>query len=138
MSGMMAGLDSSPLPPGWRIRTHLAYPFDLPERRRVPVDYALGWFAIRHIPVVDEQVQADTFLACGLLAETLGDMVDTFVPEYLVERLQDMLEHRIITGYYPHLALAPGQRFASKGGYLVHFAEAKGQKLVADSEWLVP
>ncbi len=138
MSGLMAGLDSSPLPPAWRGKTHLAYPFDLPERRRVPVDYALGWFAIRHIPVVDEQVQADTFLACGLLAETLGDMVDTFVPEYLVERLQDMLEHRIITGYYPHLALAPGQRFASKGGYLVHFAESEGKKLVADSEWLVP
>lgn len=138
MSGLMAGLDSSPLPPGWRSRTHLAYPFDLPERRRVPVDYALGWFAIRHIPVVDEQVQADTFLACGLLGETLGDMVDTFVPEYLVERVQDMLEHRILTGYYPHLALAPGQRFASKGGYLVHFAEPKGQRLIADSDWLVP
>jgi hypothetical protein len=27
-----------------------------------------------------------------------------------------MLEHRLVTGYYPRLALAPNQRFASKGG----------------------
>ncbi len=138
MSGLMGGLDAAPLPPGWRARTHITYPFDLPDRRRVPVDYALAWFAIRHIPVVDEQVQADTFLACGLLAETLSDMADTFVPDYLVERVQDMLAHRIMTGYYPHLSLAPGQRFASKGGYLVRFAEAGDHRLIADSAWLVP
>ncbi|OIR16359.1 hypothetical protein GALL_30810 [mine drainage metagenome] len=138
MSGLMGGLEYSPLPSSWRSRTRLAYPFDLPEKRIVPVDYALGWFAIRHIPVVDEQVQADTFLACGLLAETLSDMADTFVPVYLVERVQDMLAHRIITGYYPHLSLAPGQRFASKGGYVVHFADPKDGRLVADSNWLVP
>ena len=65
-------------------------------------------------------------------------MVDTFVPDYLVERIEAMLEHRIITGYYPRLALAPGQRFASKGGYIVHFSEPTGTKLVADGDWVVP
>jgi hypothetical protein len=49
-----------------------------------------------------------------------------------------MLEHRIITGYYPRLTLAPGQRFASKGGYMVHFAEPTGAKLMADGDWIVP
>ncbi|MFX8231034.1 hypothetical protein ABTL16_19775, partial [Acinetobacter baumannii] len=81
-------------PARWRDVTHLSYPFDLPERRRVRVDYALGWFSIRRIPVVDEQVQADTFLACGLLSETLSHMADTFVRDYLVEIMEDMLERR--------------------------------------------
>lgn len=137
MSGLMGGLENLPLPPDWRNRAQLAYPFDLPEKRRVPVDYALGWFVNRHIPIVDEQVQADTFLACGLLAETLKYMTDTFVPDYLVERIEDMLDHRIITGYYPHLSLGTGQRFASKGGYIVHFANDSA-KVVADSSWIVP
>ncbi len=138
MSGLMGGLESAPLPTAWRSRTSIAYPFDLPASRRVSTDFALGWFAIRHIPMVDEQVQADTFLACGLLAETLGNMADTFVPEYLVERVQDMIEHRLITGYYPRLSLAAGQRFASKGGYLVHFGGRDARELVADSGWVVP
>ncbi len=138
LSGLMGGLDRVPLPSSWLGLSHVTYPFDLPERRRVPVDYALGWFSIRQIPIVDEQVQADTFLACGLLAETLSNMADNFVPEYLVERMQDMIEHRLITGYYPHLALAPGQRFASKGGYLVHFDDRPARHPVADTAWLVP
>lgn len=138
MSGLMGGLERAPLPAGWRGVTRLAYPVDLPERRRVRVDYALGWFAIRHIPVVAEQTQADTFLACGLLAETLSHMVDAFARDYLVERLDDMIEHRIITGYYPRLTLGPGQRFASKGGYIVRFAEPERTRLAADGEWTVP
>lgn len=116
----------------------VAYPFDLPDKRTVPVDYALGWFAYRHIPIVDEQLQADTFLACGLLAETLKYTSDTFVPDYLIERIEDMLDHRIITGYYPHLSLGSGQRFASKGGYIVHFAGPTGSRLIADGGWIIP
>lgn len=138
MSGLMGGLDGTPLPAGWRGVTRLAYPVDLPERRRVRVDYALGWFSIRHIPVVAEQTQADTFLACGLLAETLSHMADTFARDYLVERIDDMIERRIITGYYPRLTLGPGQRFASKGGYIVRFAEPERTRLAADGEWTVP
>jgi mono/diheme cytochrome c family protein len=138
MSGLMGGLERSPLPSSWRGATRLAYPFDLPDRRRVRVDYALGWFSIRRIPVVSIQVQADTYLACGLLAETLSHMVDTFVRDYLVERIDDMLERRILTGYYPRLTLASGQRFASKGGYIVRFAEPDGMRLVADGDWTVP
>lgn len=138
MSGLMGGLEYAPLPSNWRSRTRLAYPVDLPERRRYRVDYAFGWFTIRHIPVVAEQVQADTYLACGLLAETLSHMVDTFVGDYLVERIEDMLERRILTGYYPRLTLASGQRFASKGGYIVRFAEPDGRRVVADGDWMVP
>jgi hypothetical protein len=138
ISGLLAGLEHAPLPSDWRTRTELAYPFDLPEKRRVRVDYPLGWFAIRHIPIVAEQVQADTYLACGLLSEALSHMADNFNRAYLIERLQTMMEHRIVTGYYPRLTLATHQRFASKGGYLAHFADASGSKLVADSEWLTP
>jgi hypothetical protein len=138
MSGLMAGLENAPLPAGWRSVTEMAYPFDLPEKRRWRLDFALGWFSIRHIPVVDLQVQADTYLACGILAETLSHMTDAFVRDYLVERIEDMLEHRLVTGYYPRLTLAPGQRFASKGGYFVRFADPRGTRIIADGNWLVP
>jgi hypothetical protein len=138
MSGLMGGLERTPLPPAWRGRTYLAYPFDLPDRRRVRVDFALGWFAIRHIPIVAEQVQADTYLALGLVSETVSHMVDTFVRDYLVERMESLLEHRIVTGYYPRLALATGQRFASKGGYIVRWADSAGTRIVPDGEWSIP
>jgi hypothetical protein len=138
VSGLMAGLDSAPVASAWRRSTRLTYPFDLPDKRRVRMDYPLGWFAIRHIPVTAEQVQADTYLACGLLSETINRLSDSFIREYLIERIEGMLEHRIVTAYYPHLSLGASQRFASKGGYLVHFTHAQGAGLAADTPWTVP
>jgi hypothetical protein len=138
MSGLMGGLERSPLPSSWRGATRLAYPFDLPDNSRVRVDYPLKWFSIQRIPVVAEQVQVDTYLACGFLAETLNHMADNVVPEVLVERSEEMLEHRVLTGYYPRLTLAAGQRFASKGGYLVRLAQSEGAQVIADQEWIVP
>jgi hypothetical protein len=134
----MGGLERAPLPPAWRERTRLAYPFDLPDRRRVRMDFALTWFRIRKVAIEEEQVQADTYLACGLVSEMLNHMSGTFIREYLIERLEDKIASRVVTGYYPRLSLARGQRFASKGGYLVRFAEGTGTRLVAEREWTTP
>lgn len=138
ISGEMSGLEEAPLPPKWRAVTRMTYAVDLPAKRVVRVDYALSWFRIRRIPVVAQQVQVDTYLACGLVSETLNHMVDAFVRDYLLERLEMLLDHRALTGYYPRLTLAPGQRFASKGGYVVRFTEPQGRKIAAVSDWLTP
>ncbi|MBV9698378.1 MAG: cytochrome c [Gammaproteobacteria bacterium] len=139
LSGLMGGLEHAPLPPGWRGRARMTYPYELPDKRALRVRYALSWFSIRHIPVVDEPLQVNTYIACGLLAETLSHMADNLVQPFMVEMLQTSAERRLInTGYYPHLVLALNQHFASKGGYIVHFAGPEGAQLVADSDWVVP
>jgi hypothetical protein len=138
MSGRMSGLEAAPLPAAWRNVTHLAYPVDDPNLRRVRINFPLGWFRIRQIPVVSLEAQVDTYLACGIVSDTINHMVDAFVRDYLVERIEEMLAHRVMTGFYPRLALAPGQRFASKGGYVMHFAGPTGSGVVADGGWIVP
>jgi hypothetical protein len=138
VSGEMGGLEQAPLPPKWRAATHMTYPVDLPGRRVVRVDYALSWFRLRGVSVVSQQVQADTYLACGLVSETLNHIVDAFVRDYLIERVEMALDHRALTGYYPRLTLAPGQRFASKGGYMVRFTEPEGTKVAALGDWITP
>jgi hypothetical protein len=42
------------------------------------------------------------------------------------------------TTIYPHLSLGPGQRFASKGGYVVKFADSVSDRLIAESPWIIP
>jgi hypothetical protein len=138
ISGEMGGLEQAPLPASWRAAARMAYPVDLPGRRVVRVDYALSWFRIRKIPLLAQQVQADTYLACGLVSETLNHMVDAFVREYLIERVEMALDHRALTGYYPRLTLAPGQRFASKGGYIVRFSDPQGPRVAALGDWITP
>jgi hypothetical protein len=136
-SGLMGGLEAAPLSASWRTRTRLSYPYDLPQRREQRVDYPLVWFKSRHIAVVAETTQADTYLACGMLSETLNHTADIFNRAYLIETLEQDLEHRYLTGYFPRLELAPGQNFASKGGYIVKFAEPSGTKLTPEGGWTV-
>ncbi len=138
MSGEMGGLEQAPLPASWRAAARMAYPVDLPGQRVVRVDYALSWFRIRKIPLLAQQVQTDTYLACGLVSETLNHIVDAFVRDYLIERIEMALDHRVLTGYYPRLTLAPGQRFASKGGYIVRFADVQGTRVTPLGEWITP
>ena len=138
VSGLMGGLENAPLPLVWRSVARMTYPYELPALRAVRMNYPLGWFSIQHIPMVDERTQTDTYLACSILAEAATNMLDNFVPDYLIERVEVQLSHRLVNGYYSRLGLAPGQRFASKGGYLVRFAEPQGKRVVADGEWIVP
>jgi hypothetical protein len=134
----MGGLENTPLAPAWRNVARLTYPYELPDARRVRLNYPFSWFRIRNVPVVAERVQVDTYTACSVLAETLASMLDQFVRDYLVERVEVMVSSRIVNGYYTRLGLAPGQRFASKGGYLVHFVEPTGARVAADGNWIVP
>lgn len=138
LSGILGGYEDAPLPAAWRAQTQMAYLIDLPLNRRVRLDYAHGWFRVRKIPEVSFKVQADTLLACGILSETIKHVIDAFFADYLLERIEDTLEHRLLTGYYPRLTLGPHQRFASKGGYFVRFTEPKSSVVEPVGDWIVP
>src|SRR5256886_17116185 len=65
-------------------------------------------------------------------------MVDAFVRDYLIERVEMALDHRVLTGYYPRLSLAPGHRFASKGGYIGRFTDPQGSRVTPLGEGITP
>lgn len=138
VSGLMAGLEQAPLPAHWRTDSLITYPFDTPSLRRVRMNFPLGWFKVEGIAVIDERIQTDTYLSCVILAETLGHMLDSFVPDFLLERMEMMLSRRLVNGYYPRLGLGSGQRFASKGGYLVHLSPDGGDPVAPGSDWITP
>jgi hypothetical protein len=137
-SGLMGGLERAPLGAAWRPVTRLSYPFDLPQNRALRMQLPLQWFTLRKVDVVDERIQSDTYLACVILAGTLNRMSDAYVRDYLVETIEDILGKRPTNAYYPRLNLAPGQRFASKGGFVAHFAGSEGTALDADGDWISP
>jgi Cytochrome c len=138
VSGIMGGLEQAPLSAAWREVARLTYPFELPDRRGVEMDYPIGWMRFKHIALVDERTQTDTYLACVITAEALRMMREDLLRDHLLETLEMHLDTRLVNGYYPRLGLAPGQRFGSKGGYLARFAEPQGMRLVADGAWTVP
>lgn len=153
LSGLMGGLEAAPLPDAWRRHVHMSYPVDLPERRLARMNFPYGWFKVQHLPLPAERVQIDTYLACVITSETVGHLFDSFVPEFLIERMEMMVSRRLANAYFPRLGLGPGQRFGSKGGFVVHFDENSaavampatadaqtphGIRVIADSDWMSP
>jgi len=59
-------------------------------------------------------------------------------PNRAVITPEENLGRRTGTTAFPPLGLGPGQRFASKGAYIVRLAEAPGAPLKAESGWIVP
>ena len=131
-------MEAAPLPASWRPSTLLVYPADPPQLRGIRMNYALGWLRYHQVAVVSERVQTDTYVACAVLNEALTDMLDSLSADFLNERVEMLLGHQLATGYYPRLGLAPGQRFASKGGYLVKLIGPEGTAVSLASDWIVP
>jgi hypothetical protein len=138
VSGLMGGLEAAPLPPAWRASARLTYPVDLPPQRAMRLIQPLTWFRTRQIPVLAERVQVDTYIACQVLSEAVTHAFADLVPDYLIEQIENMISLKLLDGYYPRLGLAPGQRFASKGGYIVRLAPNPGGPLAVDGDWTVP
>jgi len=137
MSGRMAGLEEAPLDEAWRAHTRMTFTYDLPARSEARMAPVRAWLASQNL-AGHERVAVDTYLACNALAEMLGQLLGTWSRDLLIERTEDMLGESINTAQYPRLGLAPGQRFASKGGYVVRFAAENGSDLVPEGDWTAP
>jgi hypothetical protein len=123
VSATLAGDDAVPLPPAWKAQALMAYPFELPQQRERRMAQLRQWLQGRNVPVGDERVQADAWVACRALRTAMLEAEDHLAQDYLVERLEVDMERSTATAHYPRLALGIGQRFASKTGYLVRFGD---------------
>ncbi|HHJ36598.1 MAG TPA: hypothetical protein ENJ87_12615 [Gammaproteobacteria bacterium] len=80
----------------------------------------------------------NTFTAINLLIDAIKDLRIHFNRAYLIELLEHMLDNAVLTGMYPKLTIGPGQRYASRGGYIVRIADDPALPLQPVSGWLLP
>jgi hypothetical protein len=119
-------------------RVRVIYPFDLPRERDVRLARAKVWLRARRIALTDERVQADTFFAATLAGDVLSHLADNFSRDHFVERVEMMASRALNTSWYPRVSLGPGQRYASKGAYILGLPDDPGGDLRQLSGWIVP
>ncbi|MBS1158671.1 MAG: hypothetical protein H6R15_1090 [Proteobacteria bacterium] len=138
LSTLLADPESLALPVAWKERALIAYPYELPEMRTRHTAQLAAWLRRHALAPVAETLQADAYLACTLLATGMNEITGHLQPDYLLERLEVVIERTGSSGHYPRLALGAGQRFASKNGYLLRFADPASTRLVPVGERLAP
>jgi hypothetical protein len=128
-----AGRTGADLQAGMR----MVYPYDLPQQREARLARARAWFRARNIALVDERVQANTLFAVTLVGDVLGHVSNAVSRDHFLERLEHVASLAPNMSYYPRISLAPGQRFASKGAYVVAVTDAAAQ-LAPLGAWILP
>ena len=138
ISASLSGMRRPDFPPGWLSKLNMVYPFDLPASREQRLLRMKAWLHTRKIPLTDERTQANAFFAATVTGDAVSHLGDNFSRDYLIERIEQMTQSSLSPSIYPHLSLGPGQRFASKGGYVIRFPPGTDGTPLAISEWLIP
>jgi mono/diheme cytochrome c family protein len=123
----------------FRDKVYLTYPFALPRAEEPHVYRVRAWLRSRGISrTQEERVQLNTFFALSVADYSLMRLAGNFFRDYFVESVEQETESTTNPGVFPHMSLGPGQRFASKGCYIVRPSTGTQGDLEAASGWLVP
>jgi len=60
-----------------------------------------------------------------------------FFREYFLEKFDMMTDQDYAIAVYPRLTFGPGQRYASKGCYVVQLTKGPDPELVKRSDWVI-
>ena len=129
---------SAPLPDQLESRLYFSHPYDLPGAYHPRSFRVRGWMRTRRVELTDWRLQFDTYYALTMVQFGLEHIVDNFSRDYLLEYIEHEAENALNPGTYPHLSLGPGQRFASKGAYIVKLSDEPQRHIETASEWIVP
>jgi len=115
-----------------------AYPYEKPGVTHPREFDVRAWMSARKVAVTNARLQFETFFALTMIEHSLQHLLGDFNREYLIELIEHEAEKNLNIGTYPTLALGPGQRFASKGAYVMRLDDKAERGILPDSDWIVP
>jgi hypothetical protein len=139
LSTTLYGTEPAQMPPAMQARAYLVHPYEMPKKLGRLLARSTGWFKVKRIYSPDAQVaQANAYFALKMAGGAVIGIRGFFVRDYLLERIEHMVDRAPYTSVYPRVSLAPGQRFVSRGAYVAQFQPAGSGGLSAVTDWLVP
>lgn len=113
-----------------------AYPYELPTVDHPRTYLVHAWMRTYGIALTYPRLQLQTYYAMTLAEAGIGHLVGDYFRDYFAEFVEAEAESHLNPGTHPALALGPGQRFASKGAFVVVPDAAKGVRAL--SAWIIP
>ncbi|MFL6236516.1 MAG: c-type cytochrome [Thermoanaerobaculia bacterium] len=137
LSGSLLG-DPASVPSGLHEKTWLTWPYALPGHEEPLIYRVRAWMRARGIERSHERLQLATWFALAVTDHSLTHVVENFSRDFFVESVEEEAENALNPGLFPSLSLGPGQRYASKGSYVVRLADGAPGGVEAVSGWIVP
>jgi hypothetical protein len=136
-SSSLQGNDLGAVPARIRAFTLLTYPFNLPQDKKRIQLVVRNWLKLKNIPYDRPVIQSDMYFLGWMLSMALMEMRSWFYRDYFMEGIDMSRDQDYTIGAYPRVTFGFGQRYASKGCYVVQLTDAPKPELVRKSEWVI-
>jgi len=125
------------IPAGMRSRFYVTYPESLPEENKYRSMALQQWLKLRGIPVTNLAIQSRMYFLGWMLPDAMKYMRGEFHRDYFLEAFDMMTDQDAAIAVFPRLSFGPGQRYASKGCYVVQLSGNESPELVKVSDWVI-
>jgi hypothetical protein len=129
--------NASAIPEELRKNVYLTYPRDLPENNARSISVLKHWLKIRKIPETNLDIQSQMYFLGWMLPGAVSHMRSEFYRDYFMESFDMMTDQDYAIAVFPRLTFGPGQRYASKGCYIVQLGNGEQPELLRKSEWVI-
>ena len=137
MSSALLGDDMYSLSERVRSLVYITYPYRLPhdyDRQKAAV---ANWLQNNKIPATNLNIESNMYFVHVTLSRALMMLKSDFYRDRFLE-LVDMMMDSTTAAAYPRLSFGPGQRYASKGCYIVQLTDGAKPDLIRVSDWVIP
>ena len=137
LSATSTGMRAVDLPAGLQDRVWTAWPAGLPGEIAARSRRLDPWLRRKGLdPAADRRIVDQSYFACMLTGEALMHVTfDHYFRDYFLESIDHMNNISRYAIRHPAVSFGPGQRYLSKGCYLIRSADPASR---AASEWIVP
>jgi hypothetical protein len=116
---------------------YITYPYSLPGEKKKDAEIIKTWLRTRNIPASNLNIQSRMYFLGKMLIGSLMHVRSEFYRDFFLEAFDMSVDQTLGITSYPWLSFGPGQRYASKGCYVVQLSGAKRPKLIGKSSWVI-
>ncbi len=115
--------------------TFLTYPYRLPREEGPYGNMARAWLAAKKVPLNDRRIATRTYSLIGVMSQAFGKMRQNIYRDNFIDSISVLPD--LLYPDYERLSFGPGQRYASKGCYIVQLTHGAVPEIVKKSDWVI-
>jgi hypothetical protein len=135
MSARLLGPRTTGLPEKVRSFTWITYPYRDPAQEPDHAKYADTLLAGLKVRNPERRISTRAYAMVQILRQGIMDMDRNFYRDNLLDRI-GMLRDLVLPDYL-RLSFGPGQRYASKGCFIMQLSPGPEPRLIQKSEWVI-
>jgi hypothetical protein len=137
LSASLQGRKLFSLPEAVRQHVYITYPYSLPLDTRLSKPSSPSAPGGGEIPSGVDDVKLKMQHLIATISNPLSRMRSFVYREYFLELIEKLPDQSLPQAAYPRLSFGPGQRYASKGCYIVQLSDGPDPKLLKKGDWVI-